>query len=231
MPNYVCNILYVPTEKDKIFNLLKNKNYIVDFNKVIPIDYSKKFTREEKKDIKKFGYGTVFWGTKCNALDSLYVGDDIIIFETAWESPEKIWREINNKFPKIQFIVFYADPDIGRNCGVCNCFEKIEHIKKDGDNIYAKKIVDAVQNRKSYDHLMKKIINPTMLENNIRKSNNLQTNKIPHNFNNKKLSNKKLSNKKLSNKNLSNNNLSNKKLSNKKLSNKKLSNKKLSNRK
>lgn len=57
------------------------------------------------------------WGTKWNACSTYYIDDNNIEFETAWSTPEEIFKEISRKYNTL-VRVEYADEDIGYNCGI-----------------------------------------------------------------------------------------------------------------
>lgn len=44
-------------------------------------------------------------------------GELIIRFNTAWNMPKPIYLELANLFPHLSFEVYYADEDLGSNCG------------------------------------------------------------------------------------------------------------------
>jgi hypothetical protein len=73
----------------------------------------------------KYGYTSWYpwsiahWGTKWNAYQCSE-GDepDTIIFQTAWSMPDAFFYALSAKFPDAEFIVEYADEDVGNNCGI-----------------------------------------------------------------------------------------------------------------
>ena len=62
-------------------------------------------------------WSVVHWGTKWNAYDIEREGD-IFKFQTAWNTPMKIWEKLCEMFPDIHIRVMYADEDFGSNCGI-----------------------------------------------------------------------------------------------------------------
>lgn len=56
------------------------------------------------------------WGTKWDAYEISWNGDSVS-FQTAWSTPEPIFRKLAAKFPKVKFFIAYADEDTGSNCG------------------------------------------------------------------------------------------------------------------
>jgi len=87
-------------------------------------------TQQMRKDaepylanLQKHGYVTWYdwcvdkWGTKWGAYKIGVKADDTIQFDTAWSTPLPIFEALAARFPDIEFIVEYADEDIGRNLG------------------------------------------------------------------------------------------------------------------
>ena len=56
------------------------------------------------------------WGTKWNAYETI-IGDDVIGFDTAWSHPEPIIAAISKQLPTVEMFVYFADEDLGSNCG------------------------------------------------------------------------------------------------------------------
>lgn len=47
-----------------------------------------------------------------------FSGAELVIrFETAWSCPEPIFHEMAKNFPHLEFLIRYADEDMGSNCG------------------------------------------------------------------------------------------------------------------
>ena len=73
-------------------------------------------------NIEKYGASTWYdwswnhWGTKWNASDPWW-DDYSVTFNTAWNTPEPIFKKISELFPDAPFHVEFADEDIGSNCG------------------------------------------------------------------------------------------------------------------
>lgn len=57
------------------------------------------------------------WGTKWRPSDTYYIDENNIEFETAWSTPEPIFKEISRKY-NTTVKVEYADEDLGYNCGI-----------------------------------------------------------------------------------------------------------------
>ena len=93
--------------------------------------YNQRKTFDEWADIgekylsnkEKYGYTTWYgwccanWGTKWNACDAIWNGDDFVSFNTAWSVPLSIYEQLYKRFPEVSFEVEYADEDLGNNCG------------------------------------------------------------------------------------------------------------------
>lgn len=56
------------------------------------------------------------WGTKWNGYSQSMDGD-VIVFDTAWSTPEPIIAKLSSMFPDLRFEVEYADEDLGHNVG------------------------------------------------------------------------------------------------------------------
>lgn len=58
------------------------------------------------------------WGTKWNACNQVDSADsEMLEFETAWSSPEPVYKALSAKHPDVEITVVFADEDIGSNCG------------------------------------------------------------------------------------------------------------------
>lgn len=133
MPNWVKNI--VTFDDSRILKEMLSKNKagepFFDFNKVVPmpkeiedtIDLEYDETSEEaKRLLEKYGardwyeWGVENWGTKWNSDETEIIDDGTVKFNTAWNTPEKVIKEISAKF-KTRVCVKFADEDLGRNCG------------------------------------------------------------------------------------------------------------------
>lgn len=70
------------------------------------------------------------WGTKWNACDSRIDRDKgLIWFDTAWSMPYHLYTKLAAKNPDLKATIFFADEDIGSNCGTAF----IENGKVTGD--------------------------------------------------------------------------------------------------
>ena len=64
-----------------------------------------------------YGWCISNWGTKWNACEVSWSGDDYVEFDTAWSFPEPIFTKLADLYPDILISVNFADEDIGNNCG------------------------------------------------------------------------------------------------------------------
>lgn len=75
------------------------------------------------ENYKKYGCATWYdwsiinWGTKWNAYSNEQVGDDMIIFSTAWDEPSPIVQKLSEKYPNIEIEHLYADEFEGNKEG------------------------------------------------------------------------------------------------------------------
>lgn len=61
------------------------------------------------------------WGSKWDACDLIVERDDdslFMVFNTAWNTVEPIFKKITELFPDITIDGKFADEDVGANCGV-----------------------------------------------------------------------------------------------------------------
>jgi len=64
------------------------------------------------------------WGTKWNACEPIWHGDNFVSFNTAWSAPIEIYQKLTELFPDVAFEVEYADEDLGSNCGTISWSQK-----------------------------------------------------------------------------------------------------------
>ncbi len=80
----------------------------------------------QKDYMERFGasdwyeWSILNWSTKWNAYE-IDTGEYHIRFDTAWSTPLGVFKALSEKFPDLKFYVFYADEDLGSNCGVVTC--------------------------------------------------------------------------------------------------------------
>lgn len=142
MPNWVKNQVRVRgkldafkkahfpgTDEQKVRKMLSDEEaQEFDFNTIIPMPKHIFQGDLGEKERLKYGVNNWYdwsiqnWGTKWNACDigiieskkdSMY-----FTFNTAWATPEPIYRKLAEMYPDLVFEIRFADEDIGRNCGV-----------------------------------------------------------------------------------------------------------------
>ncbi len=130
MPNHVKNILVISGTKEDIAelkNLVFNEkdNTAFCFDKIIPKPPENEINFDDNKISEYlplwYQWCTLNWGTKWNCYESEMTdfGDNNVhySFLTAWSSPIPVILTLSKKFPKIKFILQYADEDLGNNVG------------------------------------------------------------------------------------------------------------------
>lgn len=76
-----------------------------------------------KENIRLHGHPTWYewsignWGTKWGAYLQVEVEPNLIQFDTAWSCPIPVLTALAAKFPEVQFVVEFADEDVGSNQG------------------------------------------------------------------------------------------------------------------
>lgn len=136
MPNWCKNNLRIKSNGEKMLEFLemvKNEKGEFTMNKLVPMPaeledttspVSENVSEEEKKRLNDM-YGATnwydwhckFWGCKWDANDSGFWkdGDDwIITFQTPWGPPCEFMKNISKQFPKMTFILQFADEGIGQ---------------------------------------------------------------------------------------------------------------------
>ena len=77
-------------------------------------------------NIKKYGHKNWYdwnlanWGTKwdvCNPPVQTTDNEITLKFETAWSTPEPIFKKLAEQYPDLMIDIDYADEDLGYNCG------------------------------------------------------------------------------------------------------------------
>lgn len=126
MPNWVKNELRFECKNNgRIFELMetiKGKNGDMDFESIIPMPDNIFRGNLGKKERELYGknnwhdWSVKHWGTKWNACEA-YAGHTGIEFETAWSAPEPVIKKLSKMFPDVVIEHWWADEDIGYNCG------------------------------------------------------------------------------------------------------------------
>lgn len=122
MPNHIKTFITADNIDHEFWDKFKNGERLFDFNKIIPTPddiYQGDLGEQEKL---KYGDKTWYewniknWGTKWNAYSVGYTYS-AIHFETAWGHPFPVIKALSKMFPKIEFLVAFADEDLGSNLG------------------------------------------------------------------------------------------------------------------
>ena len=132
MPNHIRNELKFKGNCLKIKSLLEciaDKEIgigSIDFNKIIPMPD----TIQNSNGDEWYWWSVENWGTKWNAYEQESLDDDdlellnenengtiTIWFQTAWSAPHKVIEALAKFDPDIQISHYWADEDIGYNCG------------------------------------------------------------------------------------------------------------------
>lgn len=146
MPNWVRNQVSVGNKQalDECIKREKDGDEF-DFNVVIPMPEhifkgNLGFNEREKygKD-NWYDWSIEHWGTKWNGGKCRRTYDDTVEFETAWATPEPVIKAMSEKY-KTKVDVYYADEDLGNNCGhyIYDSGKKI--LDEVGDHLLAEEI-------------------------------------------------------------------------------------------
>lgn len=65
-----------------------------------------------------YDWSVANWGTKWNSYDNFKLSDHQFKFDTAWATPFPVMLKLSEMFPELEFVVRFADEDIGVNCGM-----------------------------------------------------------------------------------------------------------------
>lgn len=90
-----------------------------------------------------FGYTTWYdwcienWGTKWNACDVIWYGNDYVVFDTAWSFAEPVFRKLAILYPDVRIDVSFADEDLGSNCGTFEAYQNRIHVDYNNDFDFA----------------------------------------------------------------------------------------------
>jgi hypothetical protein len=125
MPNWVHTVVkFYGKDKQSAMESILNDEGCVDFEKVIPMPESIYRGPVGEAEMKQYGENNWYdwsrknWGTKWNACESQTYRDEArVVFETAWSLAYPVLRKLSEKFPNTKMVVWYADEDIGNNCG------------------------------------------------------------------------------------------------------------------
>lgn len=152
MPNWCKNNLRIKDNGEKILELLeyvKDEKGDFTMNKAVPMPKELDTTsspvqdtvpeEERKKLVEKYGADNWYdwryknWGVKWDASDSGFWkdGDDwMISFNTPWGPPCEFMKKLSAQFPKMTFILQFADEGIGSYpLGQCTYINGEEMVK------------------------------------------------------------------------------------------------------
>lgn len=73
-----------------------------------------------------YAWSNTYWGTKWNSCNFERIDDDAIQFDTAWNDPVPIFKELFKKYQDREIEIWFADEGIPENAG---------HIYKEKDSI------------------------------------------------------------------------------------------------
>lgn len=127
IPNHVRNELYFncnnKEELNKILNAIKGDDgRAIDFEKIIPMPdniFRGNLGVKEKElygENNWYNWSCENWGTKWNAYETEQLGNGVA-FLTAWSSPFPVIHKLSEMFPTVEITHYFADEDIGFNCG------------------------------------------------------------------------------------------------------------------
>lgn len=124
MPNHVINIVKFSARFDEIKEFVRGDSdsdgdqRIFDFNKIVPMPTEVRDSTEQRSTGLPdwYTWSVDNWGTKWNAYE-VQESENGFIFWTAWSTPELMFIALSNLFPDVTITVYFADEDIGSNCG------------------------------------------------------------------------------------------------------------------
>ncbi len=133
MPNHVTNNVKISGKAEDIkdiFSSLKTDKSDFDFNEILPMPeeltdtVSSTATPKNQDLIDKFGFDNWYdwslqnWGTKWNAYEVSTIDVSEVQFDTAWSCSDTLIQKLSKLHPNVEFVLTYADEDLGSNCGI-----------------------------------------------------------------------------------------------------------------
>lgn len=124
MPNNVINEIHLRGSASAMLRLLNNcceergddGIWRIDFCKIIPMPEGMEAVGDAYYD-----WCIPNWGTKWNAYEhekpKFNPGNGYLRFQTAWAAPHQVVQGMSRKFPYVTIDHYWADEDIGKNCG------------------------------------------------------------------------------------------------------------------
>lgn len=105
-------------------------------------------------NMAKYGYPTWYewrianWGTKwdvCNPETPIIVDTEIKLeFQTAWNTPQPIFKKLAEQYPELTIVVEYADESWGSNCGVYEYANGHLVLEESRDEDFARELWDII---------------------------------------------------------------------------------------
>ena len=113
---------YTEQEFDETVNKYVGDNVFFNDKKLETRDDVLNFGKQVINNLQKYGFPDWYswsiynWGTKWNASETA-ISENEIRFETAWDPPFKYVQELSNKYPECNFVLEYAEEQIGFRTG------------------------------------------------------------------------------------------------------------------
>ena len=160
MPNWVRNVVTFGDEnviKDTVVK--EHGGDLFDFNKIIKqpeeldpdsdrfidklsLEEKMLFLKEHKGADNWYDWRIANWDTKWNARETVVLNKKKVIFDTAWSTPFKIFREISKKY-HTTVTVRFADEGITENSGKIVFEDGIEVDYTEGDKAFCRRVWNA----------------------------------------------------------------------------------------
>jgi len=137
MPNWVKNFIKLKGEKKELDKLqtmmifqyggVNHTAIQTFFNRLVPMP-------KPIADAEVFNWRYEHWGTNCEPQELWYHRSNLMMlelsFESAWGTPKEIFVAITSQFPSITLGGYYADENLGYNCGlIVGSLNRVETIK------------------------------------------------------------------------------------------------------
>jgi hypothetical protein len=133
MPNNITNKLEIKGDITTINKIIGNEDEIFSFEIVVPMP------KEKEKDWYNWRWDN--WGTKWDAYEICDITRQEnfaqLVFYTAWSPPKKWLEKVMQKYPELDYILYWIDEDFPYSGKITNySSETYKH-----DDPYAKKFV------------------------------------------------------------------------------------------
>lgn len=156
MPNWVRNHVKFGTDKVIKDCITKHEtgNEEFDFDKIIhmpeilneengldtlTLEDRLLFLKENDNCDNWYDWHCHFWGTKWNSTETIVVNDKEVWFDTAWSTPDQIFKAISKKYDTTVEVEF-ADEALGNNCGALTYDKGEETSYNPGDEEFAARV-------------------------------------------------------------------------------------------